>query len=70
MRQAVDDDDNLIGVIVCKLEPHRGGPMRGYIAMLATRQEYRGQGIASKLVRMAVEKMIAKDADEVHQLSG
>lgn len=39
--------------------------MRGYIAMLATRQEYRGQGIASKLVGMAVEKMIAKDADEV-----
>ena len=36
--------------------------------MLATRQEYRGQGIATKLVRMAVEKMIAKDADEVCQL--
>lgn len=42
--------------------------MRGYIAMLATRQEYRGQGIASKLVRMAVEKMIKKDADEVRFL--
>ena len=39
--------------------------MRGYIAMLATREEYRGHGIASKLVRMAVEKMIEKDADEV-----
>ena len=42
--------------------------MRGYIAMLATKQEHRGKGIASKLVRMAVEKMIESDADEVsHQ---
>ena len=65
----MDEDDNLVGVIVCKLEPHRGGPMRGYIAMLATREEYRGRGIASKLVRMAVEKMIEKDADEVCALS-
>ncbi|EGP86622.1 uncharacterized protein MYCGRDRAFT_28226, partial [Zymoseptoria tritici IPO323] len=62
---ALDEQDELIGVIVCKLEPHRGGPMRGYIAMLATRSEYRGQGIAGKLVRMAVDKMIEKDADEI-----
>ena len=66
--QALDDSDNLIGVIVCKLEPHRGGPMRGYIAMLATREEHRGKGIASRLVRMAVQKMIEKDADEVSLL--
>jgi ribosomal protein S18 acetylase RimI-like enzyme len=65
MTKALDEQDNLIGVIVCKLEPHRGGPMRGYIAMLATRSEYRGQGIATKLVRMAIDKMIEKDADEV-----
>ncbi|CZT14488.1 related to N-acetyltransferase [Ramularia collo-cygni] len=55
----------MIGVIVCKLEPHRGGPMRGYIAMLATREEDRGQGIAGKLVRLAIDKMIEKDADEI-----
>src|ERR1700743_3701693 len=31
---AVDTTDNnkLAGVVICKLEPHRGGPMRGYIA--------------------------------------
>lgn len=63
--KALDDDDNLIGVIVCKLEPHRGGPMRGYIAMLATRKDYRGHGIATSLVKMAIEKMISEDADEV-----
>lgn len=55
----------MIGVIVCKLEPHRGGPMRGYIAMLATRKDYRGHGIATSLVKMAIEKMISEDADEV-----
>lgn len=63
--QALDDQDALIGVIVCKLEPHRGGPLRGYIAMLATRSSHRGQGIASRLVRLAVTKMIAAGADEI-----
>ena len=65
IKQALDQEDKLVGVIVCKLEPHRGGPMRGYIAMLATQQTYRGRGIATKLVRMAVDKMMKKDADEV-----
>lgn len=55
----------MIGVVVCKLEPHRGGPLRGYIAMLAVKKGHRGKGIATKLVCMAVDAMIAKDADEV-----
>lgn len=55
----------LIGVVVCKLETHRGGPLRGYIAMLAVKTEHRGKGIATKLVRMAVDGMNEKDADEV-----
>jgi N-alpha-acetyltransferase 30 len=59
------DTDSLVGVVVSKLEPHRGGPLRGYIAMLAVREEYRGQGIATKLVRMAIDAMIERDADEV-----
>ncbi|GAB7362540.1 hypothetical protein MBLNU230_g2858t1 [Neophaeotheca triangularis] len=62
---ALDPDQRLIGVIVCKLEPHRGGPMRGYIAMLATKGEYRGCGIATVLVKKAVDAMVAKDADEI-----
>lgn len=33
--------------------------------MLATREEHRGKGIAGRLVRIAVEKMIEKYADEV-----
>ncbi|CAG8032901.1 unnamed protein product [Penicillium olsonii] len=62
---AMDDKDEMIGVVVSKLEPHRDGPLRGYIAMLAVREEYRGQGIATKLVRMAIDAMIERDADEV-----
>jgi len=63
--QAIDTSGALIGVIVCKLEEHRGGPLRGYIAMIAVRDEHRGKGIATKLVRMAIEAMAIKDADEV-----
>ena len=39
--------------------------MRGYIAMLAVREEYRGKGVATKLVRMAVDVMVERDAEEV-----
>ena len=33
--------------------------------MLATQQEYRGRGIATKLVRLAVDAMAARNADEI-----
>lgn len=52
-------------MVISKLEPHRGGPLRGYIAMLAVREEHRGKGIATKLVRMAIDVMIEREADEV-----
>jgi len=61
----LDKKENLLGVVISKLEPHRGGPLRGYIAMLAVPEEHRGKGIATKLVRMAIDAMIAKDAEEV-----
>ncbi|KAJ6093157.1 N-alpha-acetyltransferase 30 [Penicillium sp. IBT 16267x] len=61
---AMDDKDEMVGVVVSKLEPHRSGPLRGYIAMLAVREEYRGRGIATKLVRMAIDAMIERNADE------
>ncbi|KAH6644107.1 acyl-CoA N-acyltransferase [Boeremia exigua] len=61
----LDKDSNLIGVIISKLEPHRSGTYRGYIAMLAVQESYRGKGIASKLVSMAIDAMAARDADEI-----
>lgn len=36
--------------------------------MLAVREEHRGKGIATKLVRMAIDAMIERDADEVASL--
>ncbi|PYI07466.1 N-alpha-acetyltransferase 30, NatC catalytic subunit [Aspergillus sclerotiicarbonarius CBS 121057] len=64
---AMDDSlpSPMVGVVVSKLEPHRGGPLRGYIAMLAVREEYRGQGIATKLARMAIDAMVEREADEI-----
>lgn len=62
---AMDEKDEMIGVVISKLEPHRSGPLRGYIAMLAVNEGYRGRGIATKLVQMAIDAMIERDADEV-----
>ncbi|KAL8650745.1 MAG: hypothetical protein Q9210_003646 [Variospora velana] len=62
---ALDRKENMLGVVISKLEPHRGGPLRGYIAMLAVKKEHRGKGIATKLVRMAIDIMIERDADEI-----
>lgn len=64
-KKALDPEETLLGVVVSKLETHRGGNLRGYIAMLAVREEHRGKGVATKLVRMAIDAMIEKDADEV-----
>lgn len=38
----------LVGVVISKLEAHRAGPLRGYIAMLAVCKEHRGKGIGMK----------------------
>ncbi|KAF2649381.1 acyl-CoA N-acyltransferase [Lophiostoma macrostomum CBS 122681] len=62
---ALDPSSSLIGVVVCKLEPHRSGTFRGYIAMLAVQESHRGKGIATKLVCMAIDAMAARDADEI-----
>lgn len=64
--QALDETTNeLRGVVVCKLETHRSGTFRGYVAMLAVQEKYRGRGIASKLVRLAIDAMKEQNADEV-----
>lgn len=57
--------NDLVAVVICKLERHRGGPMRGYIAMLATRETHRGKGLAKTLVSKAIDLMTAQDADEI-----
>ncbi|KAK8044840.1 ribosomal-protein-alanine N-acetyltransferase [Apiospora rasikravindrae] len=62
------DDGSLIGVIICKLEHHAShspATHRGYIAMLAVSSAYRGHGIATALVKMAIDAMSDRNADEV-----
>lgn len=40
--------------------------MRGYIGMLVIEPEYRGRGIAKKLVKLSIEKMMEWDhVDEI-----
>lgn len=61
-------DKTLIGVIICKLEVHAShspATRRGYIAMLAVASGYRGHGIATALVRRAIDAMAARKADEI-----
>jgi peptide alpha-N-acetyltransferase len=53
-----------IGGIICKLDDHRG-TLRGYIAMLVVEKSFRKQGIASRLVMMAVESMKSQQCQEV-----
>jgi peptide alpha-N-acetyltransferase len=53
-----------IGAIVCKLEPHKSGTVRGYIAMLAVSKPHRRLGTGAALVRCAIAAM-ADRADEV-----
>lgn len=67
--QALDPVDNsLIGVIICKLEVHasRSPPTRrGYIAMLAVASGFRGHGIATALVKRAIDAMTKRSAQEI-----
>lgn len=57
-----------MGVVICKLEQHAShapATHRGYIAMLAVSSSQRGRGIATALVRTAIDAMAARRADEV-----
>lgn len=62
---AKNPSNDLIGVVICKLEPHRNVRSRGYIGMLAVQKEYRGKGIAKELVKKAISEMIKEGVDEV-----
>ncbi|KAN0063470.1 N-alpha-acetyltransferase 30 [Thecaphora frezii] len=56
-----------VGVIVSKLDRHLKGKrlMRGYIAMLSIREEWRGRGIAKRLIRLSLAEMIRGGAEEI-----
>lgn len=55
-------------MIICKLEVHasRSPPTRrGYIAMLAVASGFRGHGIATALVKRAIDAMTKRNAQEI-----
>ncbi|PWN95547.1 acyl-CoA N-acyltransferase, partial [Tilletiopsis washingtonensis] len=54
-----------IGVVVSKLEPHRGQQLRGYIAMLSVAPGWRGRRVATRLVHLTVRALHAAGAAEV-----
>ncbi|KAJ2372856.1 n-terminal acetyltransferase c complex catalytic subunit mak3 [Coemansia sp. RSA 2607] len=70
-------ESTCVGVIICKLEPHRrrmmdthfdddkASLMRGYIGMVAVDKAHRKQGIGRALVVRAIEAMRRCGADEV-----
>ena len=60
------NSDDVIAVLICKVGPHRDVRMRGYIGMVVVEKKYRGRGIAKRLVKLGVEKMIEWDhVDEI-----
>lgn len=66
--EKVNHPPQAVGAIVCKQDLHRCKLNRGYIAMLTTRKDARKHGIASKLVRKAMDRMIQDGAQEVSLL--
>lgn len=61
----IDGVEKPIGCIVCKSELHRGVRLRGYIGMLAVDKNFRGRGIAKKLITLAIDMMIKEKCDEI-----
>ncbi|KAI0789161.1 acyl-CoA N-acyltransferase [Abortiporus biennis] len=57
--------DEPVGVIICKQSLHKETRNRGYIAMLSVRKDWRKKGIATTLVKRAMQEMIGYGAQEV-----
>lgn len=56
----------IIGNIICKVEPHRDTRIRGYIGMLTVENEFRGLGIAKTLIEDSINLMVNKyKCDEI-----
>jgi peptide alpha-N-acetyltransferase len=56
--------NQLVGVVVCKIDNHKSGRTRGYIGMLAVDPRYRKRGIASILVKRVLDRMKNYGTDE------
>jgi len=59
------EKDQIVGAIVCKLDTHKKGNYRGYIAMLAVDESHRKKKIGSSLVQKVIEVMMEYQCEEV-----
>jgi len=59
------DPENVVGCIVGSLRAHQNRLARGYIAMLAVSEAWRGRGIAKQLVSTQIDAFRKLGADEV-----
>mmetsp|Transcript_26053 Transcript_26053/g.42023 ORF Transcript_26053/g.42023 Transcript_26053/m.42023 type:complete len:159 (+) Transcript_26053:230-706(+) len=59
-----DQEDKMVGVIVCKADMTRRNQYRGYIAMLAVDTTLRRRGLGSTLVKLGLKGMVELDCDE------
>lgn len=57
-------DGQVVGMVVCKLDQHKRGTYRGYVAMLAVKKEHRHRKIGTILSRLCLDKMQQLGADE------
>lgn len=57
--------NEIIGVIISKIESHRLKKQRGYIGMLTISSPYRSNGIAKKLINININEMIDAHCDEI-----
>ncbi|KAJ1626380.1 N-alpha-acetyltransferase 30 [Pavlovales sp. CCMP2436] len=58
------DAGRIVGVIICKSEEHKTGPIRGYVAMLAVDKALRKRGIGRWLIREATQAMRVSGCEE------
>lgn len=62
---ANNNSEDVIGVIVGSLKSHQEKKVRGYIAMLAVQKQWRGKGIAKRLISEQVAAFRELGADEI-----
>jgi ribosomal protein S18 acetylase RimI-like enzyme len=62
--KAAGGPGDMIGTIVCKADDEGAG-LRGYIAMLTVRSEFRKKGIGKTLAMIGIQRMIDLGCDEI-----
>lgn len=65
---AVDDKDDCLGAIFCRIDPYFTGTML-FVDALQVKKGYRGQGVGKALLKKVVEKAKKKNINGIHFLA-